>query len=85
MSRKYDNSIKLEVCEKLRNGEKLSDVSSHYGIAKSTISGWLKRSAVGEKGEELEIGKLKRENEALYKLLGRLTYEGELKKKRESR
>ena len=82
MSKKYDKSIKSEVCEKLISGEKLSSVSEHYGIPISTISGWLKRTAVGEKGEELSIGRLKRENEALYKLLGRLTYEQELKKKR---
>jgi len=82
MSRKYDSNIKSEVCEKLRSGERLSDVSKHYGIPSSTISGWLKRSASGAKGEELEIGKLKRENEALYKLLGRMSYEHELKKKR---
>ncbi len=83
MSKKYDSSLKEEVCEKLRSGVKLSSISSEYGIASSTISGWLKRSAIGRTGEELELGRLKRENEALYKLLGRLSYEQEvLKKKR---
>jgi len=82
MSIKYDASVKSEVCEKLINGAKLTEVSNHYGIPVSTISGWLKRSAKGKKGEELEVGRLKRENEALYKLLGRMCYEHELKKKR---
>lgn len=82
MGKRYDASIKQEVCERLRSGEKLSAVSSRYGIAASTISGWLKRGASGTKGEELEVGRLRRENEALYKLLGRVTYEQDLKKKR---
>lgn len=83
MSRKYDSKLKSELCEKLRGGARISDLVAEYGIPKSTISGWLKRSASGQKGEELEVGKLKRENEALYSLLGRVLYEQEfLKKKR---
>ena len=83
MSGKYDLELRSEVCEKLRSGESLKEISVRYGIPASTIAGWLKRSAKGQRGEELEVGRLKRENEALYKLLGRLTYEQEvLKKKR---
>ena len=83
MSIKYDSSLRSEICEKLRGGAKLSDLVSKYGIPKSTISGWLKREAVGQRGEELETSRLRRENEALYKLIGRLSFEQEfLKKKR---
>jgi len=83
MGGQYDAELKSEICEKLRAGESLKEVSVRYGISPSTISGWLKLSAKGQRGEELEVGRLKRENEALYKLLGRLTYEQEvLKKKR---
>ena len=85
MSGKYDAELKSEVCEKLRAGENLKEISGKYGIAPSTISGWLKRSAKGQRGEELEVGRLKRENEALYKLLGRLTYEQEILKKKRYR
>jgi len=85
MSLKYDAELRSEICEKLRSGEKLGQVSANYGIPTSTISGWLKRSASGQRGEELEIGRLKRENEALYKLLGRLTYEQNILKKKRYR
>jgi transposase-like protein len=78
----YPIELKNEVLEKLRNGQKLSDLSKEYGIAVSTISGWLGRSAKGKKGDELEIGRLKRENEALLKIIGQLTYESEFKKKK---
>ena len=48
------------------------------------MSGWLGRSASGKRGDELEIGRLKRENEALLRMIGRMTYEEEFKKKRSS-
>ncbi len=55
---KYDAELKGEICEKIREGESLKSLSEKYGIASSTISGWLKRSAKGQRGEELEIGRL---------------------------
>lgn len=81
-SKTYPIELKNELLEKLRNGQTLSNLSKEYGIAVSTISGWLGRSAKGKKGDELEIGRLKRENEALLKIIGQLTYESEFKKKK---
>jgi transposase len=82
MNKTYSPEIKSEVCEKLRLGMSLSEVSAHYGIPISTISGWLKRTSIGKTGEELEIGRLKRENEALYSLLGRMSAEHSFLKKK---
>lgn len=83
--KKYNQELKSEVCDKLISGSSLKEVSESYGIAPSTISGWLKRTAQGQRGEELEIGRLRRENEALSKLLGRMCLEQELLKKKKSR
>ena len=78
----YSKELKEEIICKIRKGSGLSDVGNMYGISPSTISGWLGRSAEGRTGDELQIGKLKRENEALLRIIGQLTYESELKKKR---
>jgi transposase-like protein len=78
----YSKELKEEVVGKVREGFGLSETGTMYGISPSTISGWLGRSAEGRTGDELQIGKLKRENEALLRIIGQLTYESELKKKR---
>lgn len=78
----YSKELKEEIICKIREGSGLSDVGNTYGISPSTISGWLGRSAEGRTGDELQIGKLKREKEALLRIIGQLTYESELKKKR---
>lgn len=82
MNKSYSQELKSEVCEKLRLGMSLSEVSATYGIPVSTISGWLKSTAVGKTGEDLEIGRLRKENEALYSLLGRMCAEHSFLKKK---
>jgi transposase len=81
-SKNYSQELKSEILDKIRGGQSLSELSKEYGIAPSTMSGWLGRSASGKRGDELEIGRLKRENEALLKIIGRMTYEEEFKKKK---
>ncbi len=81
-SKNYSQEIKTEILEKIRSGKSQRELGREYGIAATTISGWLSRSAVGQRGDELEIGRLKRENEALLKIIGRMRYEEEFKKKR---
>ncbi|HMO18414.1 MAG TPA: hypothetical protein PKA63_08995 [Oligoflexia bacterium] len=68
--------------DKVRSGRGLSDLGSEYGIAPSTISSWLGRSASGKRGDELEISRLGRESEALLKIIGRMTYQEEFKKRK---
>jgi transposase-like protein len=79
---KYSVEVKSEILDKVRSGQSLGDVGKDYGIAPSTISGWLGRSSNGKRGDELEIGRLRRENDALLKIIGRMTYEEEFKKKK---
>lgn len=82
IKKRYSGELKSEILDKVRSGKGLSDLGIEYGIAPSTISGWLRRSANGKRGDELEIGRLRRENEALLKIIGRMTYEEEFKKKK---
>jgi hypothetical protein len=82
MAKRYSSEIKSEVLEKIRSGKKVSVVSREYGINEMTIRNWLKRDGSGRHRETLEISRLRRENEALYRLVGQLSFEAEQEKKK---
>lgn len=42
--RKYNDEFKNTIVELYNSGKSLSELSSEYGISKSTISCWLKKS-----------------------------------------
>lgn len=73
--------VKNEALEKVRAGRTVKEVAQEYGFDAKNIYNWLSRSASGKDKEALEISRLKRENEALKTLIGRITYEQELAKK----
>ena len=84
MSRKISIEIKEEVLGKIKCGGSVREVANQYGISTKSIYTWLGRGA--EKSSDvLELSRLKRENEALTSILGRLVYEQELAKKNWSR
>ncbi|AIS52275.1 hypothetical protein TKV_c11010 [Thermoanaerobacter kivui] len=41
--RKYNDEFKNTIVELYNYGKSLAELSSEYGISKSTISGWLKK------------------------------------------
>lgn len=84
-SKRISQEIKEEALAKVRAGRSASEVAKEYGFCKKNIYNWLGRSADGSNKDTLEIGRLRRENEALTKLIGRITYEQELAKKNWSR
>ena len=85
MSKRYSKEIREEVLEKVRQGKKVSTVSHEYGINDQTIRNWLERDTDGNRSEILELSRLRRENEALLRLVGQLTYESETQKKNRQR
>ena len=78
---KISQEIRQEVLAKISSGRKVSDVAKEYGIPTTTVYTWVERESGGRRSEILELSKLRRENEALYKLLGRLVYQSESAKK----
>jgi transposase-like protein len=78
---RISKEIQQEAIAKVRSGRTVKEVSAEYGFDTKNLYNWLRRSADGKDKEALEISRLKRENEALTTLIGRITYEQELAKK----
>lgn len=74
---KIDSSVKTEIFQQIRNqGMRVADAASTYGVSTRTIYGWLKEGVVdNEKNLILELRRVRKENEQLYRLLGRATAE----------
>ncbi len=72
-----DPNTKAEIISKIRDhGLSVTDASTKYNVNSKTIYRWLKENVVdGNRNLILELNKLRKENEQLYKLLGRATAE----------
>ena len=77
--RRYDQEYKDMIVELFKSGMSLAELSSEYGIAKSTINGWIK-DVKEIKIDENEAMTLK-EVKALRKEMARIKEENEILKK----
>ena len=67
--------VKKQIMERLRNdGIPVAQLAQEHGLSSRTIYGWLSKGATSAP-TWLELNKLKRENQALKELIGRITYE----------
>ena len=74
--RRYDQEYKDMIVDLFKSGMSLAELSSEYGIAKSTINGWIKDVKEIKVGED-EIMTLK-EVKALKKEMARIKDENEI-------
>ena len=77
--RRYDQEYKDMIVELFKSGMSLAELSSEYGIAKSTMNGWVK-DVKEIKVDENEVMTLK-EVKALKKEMARIKEENEILKK----
>lgn len=82
---KHSAEVRAEILEKIRGGRRVSEVAREHGMKESTIRTWIERDTQSPKGETLEISRLKRENEALLRMVGQLSFEADLAKKKRDR
>lgn len=72
---------KQEIINRIKEkGERVADLAKEYGVVPKTIYNLLSRSAQST-GALLELAKLKRENEALLKIIGQLIADQRMGKK----
>lgn len=73
--------VKKQILERVRSGEPVPKLAEEHGVTRNAIYRWLSQDATAPVSA-LEIGKLKRENQALLEIIGRLTVELSAEKKR---
>lgn len=74
--------VKKQIIERLKNdGISVAQLADEHGLSGRTIYGWLSKGAAALP-TWLELNKLKRENQALKELLGKITYEMSMAQKK---
>jgi transposase-like protein len=76
-----NKEIKEEILAKVKEGKTVTETAAQYGVSTKTIYTWLSNKATGEPGT-LEPSRLRRENQELYTLIGRITAQLERSKKK---
>ena len=72
--------IRDEILRRLKEGESAVKLAAEYGISDKTIYHWTVKST-RKINPILELSRLKRENKALYEVIGVLTVERSKQKK----
>lgn len=81
MFRGISKEIKTEILDKIKTGTPVAEVSEKYGVSTKTVYSWLKKS-IEEPVSLRELQKLRKENAALKEIIGTLTIEKEIIKKK---
>ena len=79
---RIQKEIKEQILSRIKNdGVNANRAATDAGVSPKTVYGWLAREARNGNPGILEINRLKRENEGLYQIIGKLTSEIEKQKK----
>lgn len=73
--------IKDEILSKVKNGQKVIELARMYGVSDKSIYRWL-GSSVTPEVKYSEYSRLKRENDELKRIIGIISLDLELEKKR---
>lgn len=78
--------IKQQILKRIRDdGVPVAQAASEHGIKSNTVYTWLSKTVNAGGPSILEMAKLRRENQMLKELLGQITMEMSLEKKKNDR
>jgi transposase len=80
--RKYDQTFKEQVLQKVRNGASVPSVASELGISEGIIYSWKQKN---EQQDESRVATLERENTQLRQQLKQMEMERDILKKSDRR
>ena len=75
MAKHHDKTIKEQVLSAVKNGTPVADISVQFGVSTQTIYAWLRKQADNTGTSNLELARLRRENQDLKEIIGLLTLE----------
>lgn len=73
MPRYISSETKQAILEEIKNGAAVAAIAAERGISTKTIYAWLKGQAQTTGASNLEIAKLRKENQELKEIIGILT------------
>jgi transposase-like protein len=74
--------IKQQILKRMKeDGVPVSQLAQEHGISDKTIYGWVAKGLTGQPSL-MEVSKLKRENQALRELLGKVLFESAMAQKK---
>jgi transposase len=68
--KRVPKEIRDEILTAVASGERVVVVAEKYGVSEKTVYAWLKAQSENKSSSALEVGRLRRENEALKFLVG---------------
>lgn len=75
--------VKRQILDRIKEGKaSIVDIAQEHGLSDKTIYRWLSNGVASSAPSWLEFNRLKKENNALKELLGRVMLEIELSKKK---
>ena len=81
MGKRIPKEIKEEILAKIKGGESVQSVAELFAVSTKTIYGWLTPSGQANTISLVKHNKLKRENEELKRIIGKMSLELSREKK----
>ena len=75
MAKQHTQAFKHEVLEQIKNGTKVAEICSTHSLSSKTVYAWLRKQADNTGTSNLEVARLRRENQDLKEIIGLLTLE----------
>lgn len=70
MAKHIDPALKQQVLEAIKNGMKVSEATTQFGVSDNAVYSWLRHQSDNTGTSSLEVARLRKENQELKELIG---------------